>query len=94
MPLWGVKNYKDKFLPFYNEEDMRKFKSENPRIEVTRYKGLGEMDPPQLASCLLDPSVRKLEEIHDCDEADAQSIFKLMTDAESKRTMLSEGDDE
>lgn len=94
MPLWGVKNYKGKFLPFYNEEDMRKFKAENPRIDITRYKGLGEMNPPELASCLLDPSVRKLEEIHDCDAADAQSIFKLMTDAETKRSMLGEGEEE
>jgi hypothetical protein len=52
------------------------------------------MDPPQLAACLLDPSIRKLEEIHDCTDADAQAIFKMMTDAEAKRTMLSEGDEE
>lgn len=89
MPLYGVKKYQGRFLPFYTEEDMRAFKEANPKVQITRYKGLGEMNPSELSECLLNPNVRKLEEISDCDESDAQEIFKMMTDAETKRDMLS-----
>jgi len=97
MPLYGIKKWQGKFLPFWSEEEMIKFKEENPRVQITRYKGLGEMNPPELASCLLDPTIRKLEEIADCTDEDAQKIFKMMSDADTKRNMLgdqetSEGD--
>ena len=73
---------------------MLKFKEENPKVEITRYKGLGEMDPDQLAVCLLDPEYRRLEDISDCDVEEAQKIFKLMTDAETKRGLLTESEEE
>lgn len=89
MPLYGVKKFKGKFLPFYSEEDMLKFKAENPKIQITRYKGLGEMDPDELAACVLDKETRKLQEISRCEgELEAKEIFKMMSDAESKREML------
>ena len=94
MPLWGVKKWKGKFLPLYTEEEMLKFKQENPKVEITRYKGLGEMDPDQLAVCLLDPEYRRLEDISDCDVEEAKKIFKLMTDAETKRGLLTETEEE
>ena len=89
MPLYGVKKWQGKFYPFYSEDEMRTFKEANPKVQITRYKGLGEMNPSELSECLLNPNVRKLEEISDCDEADAQEIFKMMSDAETKRDMLS-----
>lgn len=88
MPLYGVKNWKGKFLPFWNEAEMLAFKQENPKVQITRYKGLGEMNPPELAACVLDPSTRKLQEISDCDAKEAEEIFKMMSDAETKRGML------
>ncbi len=95
MPLYGVKKFKGKFLPFYNEEDMLKFKAENPKIQITRYKGLGEMDPDELAACVLDKDTRKLQEISRCEsELEAKEIFKMMSDAESKREMLDDTEKE
>lgn len=94
MPLYGVKNYKGKFLPFYNEEDMLKFKQDNPKVQITRYKGLGEMNPPELAACVLDPDTRKLEEIHECNAKEAEEIFKMMSDVETKRGMLGDAEEE
>lgn len=94
MPLYGVKKFQGKFIPFYSEEDMLKFKQENPKVQVTRYKGLGEMDPDELAACVLDPYSRKLQEIHSCANGEAEEIFKMMTDAETKRGMLGDTEEE
>ena len=38
MPLYGVRNFNSKFLPFYSEDEMIKFKNEHPNIEISRYK--------------------------------------------------------
>lgn len=86
LPLYGVRNFNGKFLPFYTEDEMLKFKQENPNIEITRYKGLGEMMPNQLKECLLNQQVRRLVQLK-CDE-DVEPIFKLLSDAESKRNLI------
>lgn len=94
MPLYGVKKYQGKFLPFYSYDEMQEFKKKNPKIQITRYKGLGEMNPSELAECLLNPQVRKLEPIADCDAKEAEEIFKMMSDAEIKRDMLGANQEE
>lgn len=90
MPLYGVKSWKGKFLPFWTTEEMLEFKKQNPKVQITRYKGLGEMNPPELAACVLDPETRKLQEICDCDDDEAQEIFKMMSDVQTKRDMLND----
>lgn len=90
MPLYGVKKWQGKFLPFYSEQDMIDFHQKNPKVQITRYKGLGEMNPEDLAVCMLDPNIRRLQEISDCDDLEASEIFKMMSDAETKREMIDE----
>ena len=85
MPLYGAMK-SGKFIPFYNEEELNKFKTENPNSKIQRYKGLGEMNPNQLKVCLLDKETRRLELIKSPENAD--EIFKIMTDAETKRGLL------
>lgn len=87
LPLYGVRNYNGNFLPFYTEEEVQKFKLEHPNVEISRYKGLGEMMPNQLSECLLNPNIRRLEQIKS--DEDPEPIFKLMTDVESKRDLIS-----
>lgn len=86
MPLYGVRKFEGKFLPFYTEEEMRTFKAEHPRVEITRYKGLGEMMPNQLKECLINKEVRHLQRIPYTDNP--EEIFKIMTDAEAKRGLI------
>lgn len=86
MPLYGVRKFEGKFLPFYTEDEMRAFKAEHPRVEITRYKGLGEMMPNQLKECLINKEVRHLQKIPYTD--DPEEIFKIMTDAEAKRGLI------
>ena len=88
MPLYGVRNFEGKFLPFYTEDEMKTFKDQHPNVEITRYKGLGEMMPNQLKECLLNTNVRRLQQIKS--DEDPEPIFKLMTDAESKRNLIVE----
>lgn len=86
MPLYGVRKFEGQFLPFYTEEEMRTFKAQHPRVEITRYKGLGEMMPNQLKECLINKEVRHLQKIPYTD--DPEEIFKIMTDAEAKRGLI------
>lgn len=86
MPLYGVRKFEGQFLPFYTEEEMRTFKAQHPRVEITRYKGLGEMMPNQLKECLINKEVRHLQKIPYTN--DPEEIFKIMTDAEAKRGLI------
>lgn len=87
MPLYGT-NHNGHFVPFFDTATRDAFVALHPRTRVTRYKGLGEMNPNQLKECLINPNVRRLELILPCTDSD--EIFKIMTDAESKRALLDE----
>ncbi len=87
MPLYGAMVQK-RFIPFYTEEDLNKFKENNPNVKIQRYKGLGEMNPDQLKVCLLDKETRRLEKI-DYPE-NAEEIFQLMISAELKRGLIND----
>ena len=86
LPLYGVRNYNGSFLPFYSEEEMQKFKEKNPNVAISRYKGLGEMMPDQLAKCLIDVKYRRLQQLKS--DEDFEPIFKMMREAESKRDLI------
>jgi len=87
-PLYGGQ-IKDKFTPFYTEEDKEKFIKENPNSKIQRYKGLGEMNALQLKICLIDEQTRKLIQIpYPEDENDIKYLFDLMIKAELKRELV------
>jgi topoisomerase-4 subunit B len=49
----------------------------NAKIEVTRFKGLGEMNPPQLKETTMDPATRRLVQLT-LTEDNEEKVFSLM----------------
>ena len=86
-PLYRVK-FKGKIHYFMNDEELDAFKaSQNgAKIEASRFKGLGEMDPRELWDTTLDPSTRTLLRVTMEDAALAEDLLmRLMGDDVEER---------
>ena len=82
-PLYKLKKGKETKVAFSDEErdaisaQMRNG-NENVRIDISRYKGLGEMDPKELWETTMDPTTRTLKKITLEDAAMADETFSLL----------------
>jgi DNA gyrase/topoisomerase IV subunit B len=92
-PLYRVDAGKDTFWA-KDEADLQalKEKLKNRKTEVTRFKGLGEMDYKDLAQTTLDPRKRRLLKVEIDNPLDADQVFQqlLGKDAESRYTFIME----
>lgn len=59
-PLFGCYN-KKKFIPLYTEDEVEDARSKN--LTIYRYKGLGEMQPNELAECAINKEKRKIIQV-------------------------------
>ena len=77
-----------------DEAALRAFEAEheNRKIEVSRFKGLGEMDWPELGATTMDRATRSLLQVSVEDAAIADEVFsKLMgDDVESRKGFIQE----
>jgi DNA gyrase subunit B len=85
-PLYRVK-HKGKIHYFMNDEELEAFKTANgSKIEASRFKGLGEMNPPELWDTTLDPERRTLLRVTMEDATAAEELFsKLMGEEVEER---------
>jgi DNA gyrase subunit B len=90
-PLYRVP-YKGKVNYFRNNEQLEAFMRENggAKIEASRFKGLGEMNPSELWDTTLDPANRVLLRVSMEDAALAEELFATLMgeDVEARKTFI------
>lgn len=82
--LANPKKGQDKYIYTYTDTDLdrtlRDLARRGVRVKDTpqRYKGLGEMNPDQLAETTMDPRHRRLRRINADDAERAEAVFELL----------------
>jgi len=75
-PLYRIRKKKDYYV--YNEEELKKMLEKLGKSEVTRFKGLSEMNPQQLWETTLDPKGRILKKVIIEDAVLAEETFSML----------------
>lgn len=84
-PLYGTYEGK-KFIPINDEETKNKYLKKG--YQITRYKGLGEMNPEQLAIACMNPDTRSIIRVDESPEC-IEEVRKIMgSDTTYRRKIL------
>jgi len=91
-PLYAAKLGKDERTYLKDDVALRRFEQEHEgrKIEFNRFKGLGEMDWPELSETTMDPATRTLLQVSVDEAAIADEIFSTLMgeDVEARRGFI------
>jgi DNA gyrase subunit B len=91
-PLYGAKIGKDERTYLKDESSLRAFEEahEGRKIEISRFKGLGEMDWTELGETTMNPATRTLLQVSVEDAAIADEMFSTLMgeDVEARRGFI------
>lgn len=79
-PLYKVRYKKDHYV--YSEGSLKALLKRIGHGTVQRFKGLGEMNPPQLWETTMNPSTRKLKKVTIRDVVEADQLFSALMGSE------------
>jgi DNA gyrase subunit B len=92
LPLYRVL-YRGKSHYLKDDDALADFRDEHPgKMEVSRFKGLGEMNDEQLQETAMDPKTRQLRMIHIEDAKDAAEMLECLmgSDVEGRKKFVHE----
>ena len=89
-PLYRVRKNKDHYV--YSENELKKICEKLGTVNITRFKGLGEMAASQLWDTTMNPATRKLKKIYIEDAVEADQTFSMLMgdDVQGRKDFIAE----
>ena len=89
-PLYRVRKKKDYYV--YNDDELKKITQKLGTVNVTRFKGLGEMKSTQLWDTTMNPKTRIIQKIYIEDAVEADKTFSMLMgdDVQARKEFIQE----
>lgn len=89
-PLYRIRKRKDYYV--YSDAELKKLTDKIGVVNVTRFKGLGEMSSTQLWDTTMNPKTRKIKKIFIEDAVEADQTFSMLmgSDVQGRKTFIAE----
>ena len=89
-PLYRVRKKKDYYV--YSDKELKKITEKLGSVNITRFKGLGEMSANQLWDTTMNPKTRKIKKIFIKDAVEADQVFSMLMgdDVQARKQFIQE----